>query len=100
MSHGHLAVTPAHLRDLAAVQQRVATEVVAAGCGALDGDVPVLASHGPIASATVAALRAVQQARAGAVAHISAQAGSLRDHLVGAAHRYETTDHASSRRLQ
>lgn len=100
MSHAKLVVTPTDLRDLAAVQHRIATEVVSAGRRVLDGDADVLTSHGSVASATAAALQAVQRARADAVSAIAAQAGSLCDHLTGAAHRYEITDHLSGQRLQ
>lgn len=100
MSHAQLAVTPAHLRGLAAVHHRVAAEVATAGGRVVDGNARVLTSHGSIASASAGALQAVERARADAVAAIAARSGSLSDHLRGAAHRYEATDHASARRLQ
>ncbi|MBX7449063.1 ESX-1 secretion-associated protein [Mycolicibacterium sp. 3033] len=100
MSHVELGVTPAHLRELAIHQQRVAAEVVSAGCRVRDGDTAVLASHGAIASGTAGALQIVQRARAAAVAAVAARSESLGAHLFGAADRYEATDHASARRLQ
>ncbi|MEH3139506.1 MAG: type VII secretion target [Mycobacterium kyogaense] len=100
MSHVELGVTPAHLRELAAVQHRVAAEVVYAGARVVDAGAQVLASHGSIASGTAGALQSVQHARALAAAAVAARSGSLGEHLVGAAHRYEATDDASARRLK
>lgn len=100
MSHVELGVTPAHLHELAIHQQRVAAEVVSAGGRVRDGAAGVLTSHGPIASGTAGALQIVQRARAAAVAALAARSESLGEHLVGAAYRYEATDHISARRLK
>ncbi|MEW5811887.1 MAG: type VII secretion target [Actinomycetota bacterium] len=99
MPHLELGVTPAHLRELAIVQQRAAGELVGAAGMVTDDAARVLVSHGVVSAATAEALQTVQRARAGVAAAIAARAGSLGENLVGSAGRYEITDQLSSTRL-
>ncbi len=89
---GDLRVTTAHLRGLAATQQRAAAEMGAATRATAGVDTAVRVSHGAIGSATAAAVTAAQYARAAAGAAMERMSVTLDGDLAAAAGRYDGAD--------
>lgn len=89
-----LRVTTACLRDLAAVQERAAGELAAATAMPEATPPAVRATHGVVASATSAALAAVQAARTDAGTRMASVSQGLGVRLGDSAGRYDRTDEA------
>ncbi len=94
-----LRVTEAHLRELVAKQGEAAAAIGSA-TGAVDGlGAAVAATHGPVASATAAAVQAAEDARRRAGAQTAAESGGLRDRLGATAVVYAGVDQSASQAL-
>jgi hypothetical protein len=89
-----LRVTTAHLRELAA-RQGDAVAVIQSATGAIDGLAGAVgATHGPISSATAAAVQAAESARGEAGAQTAAESGGMQDRLEASANAYGSVDQA------
>ena len=89
-----LRVTAAHLRELA-VKQGEAAAISQSATGAIDGLAGAVgATHGPISSATAAAVQAAESARGEAGAQTAAESRAMQDRLEASATAYGSVDQA------
>ena len=89
-----LRVTAAHLRELA-VKQGEAAAIIQSATGAIDGlAAAVGATHGPISSATAAAVGAAESARGQVGAQTAAESRGMQDRLEASATAYGSVDQA------
>jgi 4-hydroxyphenylpyruvate dioxygenase-like putative hemolysin len=89
-----LRVTEAHLRELAAKQGDAAV-VIRSATDAADGVAGAVdTTHGPISSATAAAVAAAETARGQAGAQAAAESRHMQDRLEASAASYADVDQA------
>jgi hypothetical protein len=94
-----LRVTEAHLRELAAKQGEAAADIQSATDAADSLGAAVGSTHGPISSATAAAVRAAESARGQACAQTAAESRDMQDRLEASATAYASVDQSASRAL-
>lgn len=99
MPRESLQVNTAHLRDLAAKHEHAAAKLASAADAVSAVERGIRTSHGVIASSTVSAVKAVQQARREAGYCVAAESQALSGRLTAVAGRYETVDDSAGARL-
>ena len=87
-----LRVAEAHLRELAAKQGEAAAAIQSATAAADGLAAAVGSTHGPISSATAAAVQAAESARGEAGGRTATESRTLQDRLEGSAAAYGSAD--------
>jgi hypothetical protein len=95
-----LRVTEAHLRELATKQGQAAA-LIQSATDAADGlGAAVGSTHGPISSATAAAVQAAESARGQAGAQTAVESRDMQDRLDASATAYASVDQSVGKALE